>query len=285
MTDFTFAYNSGLNQSYEGQLASQYTNFVSSYVQDTAADWIAFAWYQASDQTAENLAKAQEISQELQAGNFTLSDLFLAAQSKTAGSVDPNGVPDPHVTVAGVEIDISTFFGTDTDLATWSSGSAKNTQYHTREYLSSLDSAAPDGYDPHWGEAANQAPVLTADDPSNGLVEAGELLTHMVTDGVGSATVQLHMSDADGDKTTYNLADWFDAGEGVYTFDGTYGTASLDTATNVVTYTLHNEWDATNNLSNGAHASDTFALSINDGELGFCPGRYHLRHNRDRRLV
>jgi VCBS repeat-containing protein len=135
-----------------------------------------------------------------------------------------------------------------------------------------LNDPAPEDYNPNWDEpAVNHAPVLTAGEASNGLVEAGESLTHNVIDGVGSATVQLTVSDDDGDKTAYNLDGWLDAGNGVFTKDGTYGTASLDTATNVVTYNLHNEWDATNNLSNGAPASDTFTLSVNDGELNSDP--------------
>ena len=69
MAIFNFTANTSLSQSVEGQLASQYTKFVSNYVKTTGADWIAYSWYQSSQKTPADLDKAIQISQALQAAN------------------------------------------------------------------------------------------------------------------------------------------------------------------------------------------------------------------------
>lgn len=147
--------------SYQGQLASSYTNALSEYLQgEEGADYVAFLAYQGGMSVADALLlKAAIIS-----GDFDLSGLFGAAQSKT-GEVDGALIADPvpMLTVNGVTIDLSALFAeSDTDTASWETITKKlDTIFHTREFYTT--SGEPDGYDSGWADGdENQAP--TADE-------------------------------------------------------------------------------------------------------------------------
>ena len=53
-----------------------------------------------------------------------------------------------------------------------------------------------------------------------------------------------------------------------YTQTGTYGTATLTTATGVVSYALNNADTDTNALAGGASVSDNFTVYVKDGSTG-----------------
>lgn len=150
--------------SYQGQLSSSYTNALSSYLQTDGADYVAFLAYVANELSVET---ALELKAEIEAGNFSLSGLFSAAQSKT-GEVDADAItnPQPTLTVTVGEttytIDLTAML-TGTDTATWISGTAKSTAYHTREFFT--DSQEPADYDPHWADSSE--PVNKAPSPAS----------------------------------------------------------------------------------------------------------------------
>ncbi|MCS5706605.1 VCBS domain-containing protein, partial [Synechococcus sp. FGCU-3] len=111
----------------------------------------------------------------------------------------------------------------------------------------------------------NDAPVITAGAQSAAIVEAGANGA-----GTNSATVALALTDADGttpiyDNTFLTLFGWATSDTITYTKSGTYGSASLNTTTGVVTYTLNNADADTQALSAGASASDNFNITVNDG--------------------
>jgi hypothetical protein len=145
--------------SYQGQLSSSYTNALSSYLQTDGADYVAFLAYVANELSVE---AALELKAEIEAGNFTLSGLFSAAQSKT-GEVDGDFITDPEptltVTVGGVTYTIDlTAMLTGTDTASWDTVTKKDTITHTREFFA--ESTEPADYDANWA-AENSPPVAT----------------------------------------------------------------------------------------------------------------------------
>lgn len=186
------------NQSAQGALSSQYTNWVESQVQ-SAADAIAYKWFHDTG----DLDTAIAIRDALQHGEFSVNDLFLAANAKSTfgAHADLAGQPDPKLVVAGQTIDISDLFS-GTEVTQWTSGNAKNVQYHAREYFTSFDAGtAPEGWD--HPPKPNQAPTATAVH-----VDATETLsqydtTHHITNlGEDLKVVQLIngvASDPDGD--------------------------------------------------------------------------------------
>ena len=63
---------------------------------------------------AVKLQTALDIVAAIEAGNFTLSDLFLAAQSKTVVEItDIAGEPNPILSVLGHEFEIGSLLGDD----------------------------------------------------------------------------------------------------------------------------------------------------------------------------
>jgi VCBS repeat-containing protein len=248
--------------SYQGQLASSYTTWVAGQVTG-AAEWIAYQWYIGGEASEERLEIAKQIADDLAAGEFSLQDLFLAAQTKGSATLtDIAGTPKPVLLVSGESIDLTDFFGEATALAEWSSGPKKLTEHHYRELLTDFESGTPpDGWDDP--APTNHAPTLIASDPNHALVEAGESLLHVIEPGVSTATVQLTAADADSDPTSFNTSGWADAGGGVFTKAGTYGTASLNTATGLVTYTL----DPNVDLNHDVVKHDSFTMSVSDGSL------------------
>lgn len=106
----------------------------------------------------------------------------------------------------------------------------------------------------------NNAPLLAAGEPGNGLVEAGS-----GRPGVDTASLQLTASDPDaGDTISYVTDGWTSLGGGKWSLSGAYGTAILNTATGQVTYQLDNDRAATQALAQGEAAQDKFDLTIRD---------------------
>ena len=111
---------------------------------------------------------------------------------------------------------------------------------------------------------SNDAPTVTANTASNGLIEAGFFLA-----GVNTATVSLTLADVDGtvavdipwlESFGWNTAD----GGQTYTHGGNYGVATLDLATGVVSYLLDNTLPATNALVTGQTVFDPFTIQVVD---------------------
>ncbi|MBR1179847.1 VCBS domain-containing protein, partial [Bradyrhizobium sp. KB893862 SZCCT0404] len=116
----------------------------------------------------------------------------------------------------------------------------------------------------------NDNPTLTAGAQSVQLVEAG-----VGTTGTANASITLTKGDPDtGDAAVFNGTaltsnGWATANSGAtYTKTGTYGVATLTTATGVVTYALNNADPDTNALAQGASASDNFTVFVKDGTTG-----------------
>lgn len=107
--------------------------------------------------------------------------------------------------------------------------------------------------------AVNDDPTLVASAPSAVLMEEGIDRT-----GAFSSLVTLQLADVDS-AMSYDTSDWTFEAEGIYTREGTYGLAILDTANNVVYYLLDNRLPATEQLAEGASATDDFSVIITDG--------------------
>ena len=116
----------------------------------------------------------------------------------------------------------------------------------------------------------NAAPVVTANSPTDTLVEAGGI--NNGTSGVSSASITLSKSDSDGTAsfdTAYltTTAGWSTSDSGItYTKAGTYGTATFTPSNGVVSYSLNNEASATQSLIAGHSATDSFgSIQVSDG--------------------
>ncbi|WFU36302.1 VCBS domain-containing protein [Bradyrhizobium brasilense] len=116
----------------------------------------------------------------------------------------------------------------------------------------------------------NDNPTVTAGAQNVQLVEAGA-----GTAGTASASITLTKADPDtGDAAVYDGAaltgnGWSTSNGGAtYTKTGTYGTATLTTATGVVSYALDNADPDTNALAQGASVSDNFTVYVKDGSTG-----------------
>lgn len=149
---FTFNYDPSLSASFQGQLSSSYTAWLTASLQE-AADYIGFL---AKEQGLE-LDAAIAVRSAVEAGDFTLMDLFGAAQSKGAAIADPND-PEPKLVVTiedGTEVTIdltAVLTGLDTEVwQTASGGKTKEVTNHVREFYTAIK--APVGYDENWDEA------------------------------------------------------------------------------------------------------------------------------------
>jgi VCBS repeat-containing protein len=115
----------------------------------------------------------------------------------------------------------------------------------------------------------NDTPDIVVDSPSNQLTEAGGVGNAI--SGTATATANTALSDRDTgdtpsfDTTALGTNGWTNDGGGVWHLHGTYGTASLNTATGVVTYTLDNNDSDTQGLQTGQTVHDIFTLPITDG--------------------
>ncbi|MFN9506897.1 MAG: VCBS domain-containing protein, partial [Rubrivivax sp.] len=116
---------------------------------------------------------------------------------------------------------------------------------------------------------ANDAPVLTVGPASNLLLEAGSS-----EPGVFSATRALSSTDVDVgdslrvDATAMAAAGWTEGTPGQWSRFGTYGTATLDAATMVVSYRLDDLALATERLDDADRVEDRFVLHLQDGASG-----------------
>jgi len=158
MSDFfDFSYNNTVNASFQGQLSSSYSSALSAQVK-AAADYIAFMAFEGGTSVADALA----IKAAIEGGNFSLTDLFGAAQSKT-GTVPGASIvdPDPKIIVNGTAISLKSMLsGLETETWTTTSGSGKklDATYHTREFYSSAEVPS---YDHDWA-VQNHTPTATA---------------------------------------------------------------------------------------------------------------------------
>lgn len=198
----SFSYSYAGTDVTQSQLASSYTNALSSYLKTDGADFVAFL---SNAVNGLSVDAALALKAAVEAGNFTLSGLFGAAQSKT-GAVDGDLIdnPVPTLTVGDVSIDLSAMLG-NLGTATWNTvTTAKKivtTTYHTREFYTT--GGEPADYDANWATPAvteNQAP--TADAIVLKLTEYdehAEANANPVNEGVNLLTAA-NAADADGDS-------------------------------------------------------------------------------------
>jgi hypothetical protein len=208
----------------------------------TFASWVGWEAYQGG----ATLEQAIAIVNEIEAGHYSLNDLFNSAQSKVSGSYAAgiNGEPNPTLTVNGQTFEIGHLLG-ETTVEEWASGSAKNVQYHSREYFTKVGDA-PEGFDPHW-DSPNQAPVA-------------EDFTVAGIEGNGTLVINLldHVSDPDGDAlivSNVTLANGDDL-PSYMTFDAATGkvTVDLDAA-------------ALNDIHKDDIQTVSLSYSVSDGQL------------------
>ena len=122
---------------------------------------------------------------------------------------------------------------------------------------------------------ANDAPSIVAAAQVGTITEEGFAINGGVEAAVGNgaASITLTTSDVDGTNPTYDLNwmtafGWSTANSGVtYTKVGTYGTATLTTATGVVAYALNNADADTQALAAGVQVTETFRIATGDGAL------------------
>ncbi|MDK1387902.1 hypothetical protein QN224_21005 [Sinorhizobium sp. 8-89] len=218
MTDGS--YDSGLSQSGQGQLSSSYTDALTEALQDvTVADYIGFL----ANQAGLSVDDALVVKAAVVAGDFTLSNLFAAAQSKI-GPVDGGSITDPAPTmlVNGVEIDLTAIL-TGIDTETWStvqaSGKKTETIYHTREFYT--DTREPADFDAGWS-SANQPP-------------SAEPILKDLTEDVAASPIDLLATASDPDGDTLSVV----AGSLSFSIDGDAGSmtppAYLTVVDNIVT--------------------------------------------------
>ena len=109
-------------------------------------------------------------------------------------------------------------------------------------------------------DAVNDGPALTADAPTAVLIEQGQNGA-----GIDVAVVQLHASDFDSAALVIGNDGWIAQGDGLFSQDGQYGTAVLDTNAYTVTYQLDNGLGDTDSLAAGALVHEHFTVSLSDG--------------------
>ena len=116
--------------------------------------------------------------------------------------------------------------------------------------------------------AVNDPPTISAS-VDHHLVEAGGVANG--TAGVATATATLTVADVDStpsyDTVALALDGWTNAGSGNWTKTGTYGTATLHTGSNTVTYALDDSLLATQQLNTTSHQTETFTIPVTDGQL------------------
>lgn len=108
----------------------------------------------------------------------------------------------------------------------------------------------------------NDAPVITADQPTASLIEATASNA-----GIQTSVVTLHKSDQDGTTPAYDLTGWIAQADGTFKKEGIYGDAVLNVGTGTVTYTLDNSRPATDDLKSTDHVIDVFSVGVSDGSL------------------
>jgi Ca2+-binding RTX toxin-like protein len=226
-------FSTAINQSAQGQLSSQYEAELRNELLTDAADYVAYLYYTQYNTTVH---EAKEFKEAFLQSQFSLSDLFGAAQSKTANPVPGAAItdPEPKLTItsgpyAEVTIDLKAMLsGLDTE--SWkqvdTNGSGKKlasiTTFHTREFYT--DTKAPDGYTLDW--AKNDAPV--ADSSSAEGQEDGGAIEGTVT-----------ATDPEGDPLTFELINDVTSDQGTLQFapDGSYSFTPAPNFNGTVTFT------------------------------------------------
>jgi VCBS repeat-containing protein len=83
--------------------------------------------------------------------------------------------------------------------------------------------------------------------------------------GVNAASIALTAADPDGPVPTFITTGWSAVGTNLFSRAGIYGTATLNTATGLVSYSLDNSLAATQGLGVGVVVSDPFLITVTDG--------------------
>lgn len=112
--------------------------------------------------------------------------------------------------------------------------------------------------------AVNDAPTITATNPTATLVEAAS-----GNAGTSNSSVTLTLADVDGtasyDAAAMATAGWATNDSGAtYTKSGTYGNFTLTTSTGIVGYVLDNARAATENLATGTTVQDSVTVYAKD---------------------
>ena len=254
MSDYDFV--GGLKSgSTEGQFVSSYTDWLDGQI-ESHADFIAYILFQ---QGGMSLEQATGLRTALQNGDFTVSDLFLAAQSKTGPLADIAGTPSPVLHVEGYDpIQLAQFMG-GKELVTWTSGSGKNLVTHTREALDHFngDAGAPQGWDQPVAIHVNEAPVVSPIEIS---------ITESQTAGGAASGIQ----PWDADLLTVDLlsgATDMDGGAlSILNLDSlpTWATLAQDGHTLIIDQNSR----ALDHLKVGEHDSLTLNFQVSDGQGG-----------------
>ena len=118
----------------------------------------------------------------------------------------------------------------------------------------------------------NDTPDIVASAPTAELTESGGVNNGTLGTLTSSSTMTLSDRDTGDtpafDTTTLANHGWVDDGGGFWHKIGTYGTATLDTATGHVTYGLNDNDSDTQALQNGDTVHDVFTLYVTDGTAG-----------------
>lgn len=119
---------------------------------------------------------------------------------------------------------------------------------------------------------ANDTPVIVASSPTTDLTESGGV--NNANSGTLTSSSTMTLSDRDtGDTPSFDTSalatnGWVNDGGGFWHKIGTYGTATLDTATGHVTYGLNDNDTDTQALQTGDTVHDIFTLYVTDGTAG-----------------
>ncbi|MEZ5702621.1 MAG: DUF4347 domain-containing protein [Burkholderiaceae bacterium] len=116
---------------------------------------------------------------------------------------------------------------------------------------------------------ANDAPIITLDGQGASIIEASG--AHNAEPGKEVAQIGVLLSDAEGavsiDVSTMTAQGWTLSGDSLnLLMDGTYGSAQLELATGVLTYTLDNNAEAVQLLNVGDQHTENFAIHVVDGQ-------------------
>ncbi|WP_157959133.1 putative Ig domain-containing protein, partial [Marinomonas shanghaiensis] len=116
----------------------------------------------------------------------------------------------------------------------------------------------------------DNTPTLSAGTATATLVEAGGI--NNATTGTNNASITLTKSDVDTvgvvgyDAVFLTNNGWTTTDNGAtYSRVGTYGTATITTSTDVISYVLNNNAANTQSLTSGQSVTDSFTIQITDG--------------------
>lgn len=267
MSTFNNTYNSTLSASAQGQLSSNYTNWLSAEIK-LAADYIGYLVFQqaktAGATNVDAVAAGKAAFDAVSAGSFSLTDLFGAAQSKT-GPVAGTAIsdPTPKLSVNGYELSLSGLLdGSKTATETWTTstkvGKTTDTVFHTREFLTTTKAAE---YDLNWAKI-NSAPTADKITASLFETESDYDAQHNITNTAADIKIvnlldPTKVTDVDGDTlTTSNYTLKVDgtsvSGLDYVSFEN--GALKIDTNSSTL-----------NSLKLGEKLVMTVAYDINDG--------------------